>query len=137
MSLNVQNCKTLTELWKWSPLFRSPAQLTALQQFFIADPIKNHVLEEFATGFVSHFEYPVPEPWGSVSNYPPLKTPQGATRFRQAMEEQVRAGKMIGGKGWSARHVREFFGGANFYGIPCSATAKGGDPLGRIVHDYG
>ena len=25
----------------------------------------------------------------------------------------------------------------DFYGIPCSAVAKGGDPLGRIVHDYG
>ena len=34
-------------------------------------------------------------------------------------------------------NVRDFFGGAGFYGIPCTATSKDGDPLGRIVHDYG
>ena len=33
--------------------------------------------------------------------------------------------------------VRRFFGGKNFYGIPSSATPKDGDPLGRIIHDYG
>ena len=33
--------------------------------------------------------------------------------------------------------MREFFGGRDFYGIPCNATQKGEDPLGRIVHDYG
>ena len=44
---------------------------------------------------------------------------------------------MIGGEGWTAKHVHEFFGGVDFYGIPCSATAKDGDPLGRIVHVYG
>ena len=53
------------------------------------------------------------------------------------MGEQIVAGKMIGGKGGIARHITEFFGGKGFYGIPCSATPKGGDPLGRIVHDYG
>ena len=58
-------------------------------------------------------------------------------RLRKAMAKQVTSDKMIGGKGWTAKHVTDFFGGAGFYGIPCSATAKGGDPLGRIVHDYG
>ena len=53
------------------------------------------------------------------------------------MTKEVLAGKMIGGIGWSANDVREFFGGKEFYGIPCSATPKGSDPLGRIVHDYG
>ena len=43
---------------------------------------------------------------------------------------------MIGGPGWSSNDVIEFFGD-KFYGIPCSAVEKGGDPLGRIVHDYG
>ena len=33
--------------------------------------------------------------------------------------------------------MRDFFGGRDFYGIPCNATQKGEDPLGRIVHDYG
>ena len=72
-----------------------------------------------------------------MSNYPPVKTPQGLARLREAMAKQVTAGKMIGGRGWTAQHVTDFFGGSGFYGIPCGATAKAGDPLGRIVHDYG
>ena len=51
--------------------------------------------------------------------------------------KEVLAGRMIGGPGWSALTVREFFGGKNFYGIPCGATEKNGDPFCRIVHDYG
>ena len=44
---------------------------------------------------------------------------------------------MRGGPGWTSATVRKFFGGRNFYGIPSGATEKDGDPLGRIVHDYG
>ena len=66
-----------------------------------------------------------------------MTTPQGVEQLRKAMSKQITSGKMIGGQGWTAKHVREFFGGAEFYGIPCSATAKDGIPLGRIVHDYG
>ena len=44
---------------------------------------------------------------------------------------------MIGGPGWSTEKVTEFFGNRQWYGIPCSAVEKDGDPLGRIVHDYG
>ena len=99
--------------------------------------MKEHVLVGFATGFVSHFEYEPPEPWGHVKNYPLVTTPQGETKLRTVMSEQVIAGKMIGGKGWTAQDVQYFFGGREFYGIPCNATEKGGDPLGRIVHDYG
>ena len=53
------------------------------------------------------------------------------------MRKQVIAGKMIGGPGWSATDIRKFFGGLQFYGIPCGAVSKGTDPYGRIVHDYG
>ena len=44
---------------------------------------------------------------------------------------------MIGGPGWSSQKITEFFGSKQMYGIPCSAVAKDGDPLGRVVHDYG
>ena len=53
------------------------------------------------------------------------------------MQQEVLAGRMIGGPGWTADTVRQFFGGRQLYGIPCNATEKGGDPRGRIVHDYG
>ena len=74
---------------------------------------------------------------GDSKNYPLVTTPEGIRRLREAMSDQVKSGKMIGGEGWTAKHVREFFGGSDFYGIPCSATEKDGDPIGRIVHDYG
>ena len=52
------------------------------------------------------------------------------------MRKQVLKGKMIGGTGWTADVITEFIGGRGFYTIPCSAVEKGGDPFGRIVHDY-
>ena len=53
------------------------------------------------------------------------------------MKQEVLKGLMLGGPGWTAEVVRSFFGGAEFYGIPCGATMKNGDPMGRITHDYG
>ena len=44
---------------------------------------------------------------------------------------------MIGGEGQTSDHVRAFFGGKNFYGIPSNGVTKNGNPCGRIVHDYG
>ena len=94
-------------------------------------------MANFATGFVSHFEYPLPQPWGHVQNYPLVCTPQGKSKLRAALNKQIDTGKMIGGKGQYTQDVWDFLGGRDFYGIPCNATQKGEDPLGRIVHDYG
>ena len=124
-------------MWKWTPLYRSPAQLQALENFFVKDDLKAHILAGMATGFVSHFEYPPPEPWGTVNNYPLLTTAEGRLKFRQAMKAQVLQGRMIGGEGWTNKHVKDFFGDKNFYGIPSNGVMKDGDPCGRIVHDYG
>ena len=118
-------------------LFRSPSELTALREFFIEHHSKARVLESLKEGFKSHFEYPLPQPWGHVENYPPLLSPSGRQKLRDTMAVQVRQGKMIGVPGWSSIHVSGFFGGDRWYGIPCGATEKDGDPLGRIVHDYG
>ena len=83
----------------YSPLFRSPTQLTALNDFLINDPFKEHVMANFATGFVSHFEYPHSKPWGHVQNYPLVCSPQGQSKLRTALSKQIAMGKMIGGKG--------------------------------------
>ena len=91
----------------------------------------------FATGFISHFEYTEPVPWGHVDNYDPLRGSYGSVLLRSRMRDEVLAGRMIGGPGWSSSTVRRFFGGLNFWGVPCGATAKDGDPCGRIIHDYG
>ena len=73
--------------------------MTTLRGFLVDDPMKDHVLEAFATGFVSHFEYPTPEPWGHVENYPLMTTAQGERKLRAAMEKQILLGNMIGGMG--------------------------------------
>ena len=61
--------------------------------------MKTHVLACFETGFVSHFEYPLPKAWGHVDNYEPVKSEKGQEILRQAMRKQVEKGKMIGGPG--------------------------------------
>ena len=90
----------------------------------------------FADGFISHFEYDPPEPWGHVDNYKPLAGAEGEAALRKAMRKEVMAGRMIGGPGWTSQKIRQFFSGKEFYGVPCSATTKDGDPRGRIIHDY-
>ena len=61
--------------------------------------MKKHVLKWFARGFVSHFEYPTPEPWGGVENYKPLCDSNGMAILRMRLREEVLAGRMIGGPG--------------------------------------
>ena len=109
-------------LWRLSPLFRSPPQIAKLNEFLVPDTLKSHILECFTTGFISHFEYPPPTPWGHVENYALVKDPEGVRALRKKMKQEVLGGRMIGGPGWSSTTVRQFFGGANFYGIPCNAT---------------
>ena len=66
-----------------------------------------------------------------------IKDLEGRKVLRARMRQEVSAGRAIGVPGWTPKTVRKFFGGAAFYGIPCNATEKDGDPLGRVVHDYG
>ena len=61
--------------------------------------MKNHVIKCFAAGFISHFEYDPPEPWGHVINYEPLAVTEGDTVLRKAVRKEVEAGRMIGGPG--------------------------------------
>ena len=61
----------------------------------------------------------------------------GAARrnCRLRFEKEVRAGRMIGGPGWTREHVHWFLDG-DFFITPCGAVPKDGDPFGRIVHNY-
>ena len=54
----VQSCGNLT-LFTGAP---APEQIALLDEFFVPDKLKSHVLKCFATGFISHFEYPPPKP---------------------------------------------------------------------------
>ena len=46
----------------------------------------------FATGFISHFEYPEPSPLGHVDNYDPLRGRDGSVLLRSRMRDEVLAG---------------------------------------------
>ena len=73
--------------------------MEALSRYLVQDEMKEHVLKCFARGFVSHFEYHIPEPWGSVNNYTPLSDVKGMAILRKRMSLEVIAGRMIGGPG--------------------------------------
>ena len=75
----------------------------------------------------------MPTPTVSASNY--FKDQEGIAKCRARFHSEVGLGRMIGGRGWTRKVVREFLG-RPFYIIPCGAVPKGGDPLGRIIHDY-
>ena len=57
-----RNVNMVSDLWKLTKLFRSPEEMAALKAYFVDDEMKDHVLECYKAGFVSHFEYPLPEP---------------------------------------------------------------------------
>ena len=92
-------CILLTDLWKYNKLFRSPTEIARLRKYLVDHEMKEHVLKCFETGFVSHFEYPTPKPWGHVDNYDPLRSSSGKSALRAAMKKQVLQGKIIGGPG--------------------------------------
>ena len=48
---------------------------------------------------------------------------------------EVKAGRMLGGVGWTRKIVEKFLG-SRVYTIPCGSVPKGDDPHGRIIHDY-
>ena len=63
------------------------------------DDLKDHVLKCFGTGFISHFEYTPPVPWGHVENQTPLHDAAGSKVLRERMREEVIQGRMLGGPG--------------------------------------
>ena len=70
-----------------------------LDKFLIKDEMKEHVMNCFATGFISHFEYEPPGPWGHVENYQPVCGAEGRMIIRNKMRKEVCGGRMIGGPG--------------------------------------
>ena len=86
--------------------------------------MKDHVMKCFATGFISHFEYDPPAPWGHVDNYTPLAGAEGEAVLRKAMRKEVVAGRMIGGPGKTAERVRQFSAERIFTAFPAVLQQK-------------
>ena len=115
------------------PLFRSPALLHLNSAFFLPLPQKQAVLHMLAYGLRGEWGPVLPPPNRSAPNY--LGSPEVRHKCRLRFQSKVRAGRMIGGPGWTADVVRWFLGG-DFHITPCGAVPKGDDPHGRIVHNY-
>ena len=75
----------------------------------------------------------MPKPNQHPGNY--FKCQKGIENCRARFHSEVKRGRMIGGRGWTAEGVRRFLG-RSFYMIPYGAVAKTEDPFGRIIHDY-
>ena len=80
------NVTLSADLWRLSPLFRSPRQLARLDRYLVDDKMKDYVMKCFATGFISDFEYDPPDPWDT----------EGEAVLRRGMMKEVVAGRMIG-----------------------------------------
>ena len=79
------------------PNFRSPAQIHANNKFLIDLPKKPAVLHMLAYGLRGDWGPDLPPPNRSAANY------LGAARIncRHRFQKEVRAGRMIGGPGWT------------------------------------
>ena len=73
----------------------------------------------------------------STISTPPnfFKSPTSISKCRARFDAEIRKGRMIGGLGWSAKHIGSFLR-KQFYTIPCGAVPKNNDPEGRIIHNY-
>ena len=73
----------------------------------------------------------------STINSPPnfFNSPTSIAKCRARFDAEIQKGRMIGGYGWLAEHVRRFLD-KQFYTIPCGAVPKNNDPDGRIIHNY-
>ena len=115
------------------PLFRSPAQTNLNDKFLIPHDTKTAVLNMLAFGLRGDWGITFPTPNCAAPNF--LKCDSARTKCRLRFKSEVRAGRMIGGPGWTAGVVRWFLGG-DFFITPCGAVTKGDDPHGRIIHNY-
>ena len=105
-----------------------------INEFFLLESKdKESILCDLQIGFFAEWAEEMPSPNLSSTNY--FKDKSGIEKCRARFNSEIKAGRMIGGWGWTQDMVRWFLGG-NFYTIPCGAVPKNQEPLGRIIHDY-
>ena len=115
------------------PHFRSPKTITAIDAFLCENPQKAEVLCMLSTGLRAHWGPQMPPSGRPAANY--LGSVAARHKCRLRCKNEVLAGRMIGGPGWTPAVVRWFLR-KDFYVTPCGAVSKGEDPHGRIVHNY-
>ena len=115
------------------PNYRPPELLKTINAFLLPHPSKPAVLRMLANGLQGNWDSHFPQPNLPARNY--LGSPAARQKCRNRFKNEVLAGRMIGGPGWTRAVVHWFLDG-DFYITPCGAVPKGEDPYGRIVHNY-
>ena len=115
------------------PSYRSLTAIKINDLFFLESKDKQTILRDLQIGFFADSAENVPVPDKSAKNY--FKDQKGISKCRARFKSEIKLGRMIGGRGWTQKIVKNFLG-RSFYKIPCGAVPKNGDPLGRIIHDY-
>ena len=114
------------------PSYRSPRDL-AVNNGFLIGPNKDIILYNLQFGFRADWAPELPPTISSPPNF--FKTKAAIDKCRARFDAEIRKGRMVGGVGWTAKHIKHFLG-KQFYTIPCGAVPKNNDPEGRIIHNY-
>ena len=114
------------------PTFRNERDLL-INDMFLITPAKFEILGWLKCGFRADWAAEMPAIFAKAPNF--LKTPAALAACRKRLHSEVKKGRMLGGRGWTAAAVEKFLR-KKFYVIPCGAVPKNNDPVGRIIHNY-
>ena len=99
---------------------------------FLITPAKFEILGWLKCGFRADWAAEMPAIFAKAPNF--LKTPAALAACRKRLRSEVKKGRMLGGRGWTAAAVEKFLQ-KKFYDTPCGAVPKNDVPVGRIIHN--
>ena len=105
----------------------------AINKNFFKTQDKNLILKNLQFGFRADWAQVMPPVGATPANF--LTGPEAIEKARKRFKEEVKKGRMLGGRGWTRERVENFLG-KKVYIIPCGAVPKDGDINGRIIHNY-
>ena len=114
------------------PSYRNSRDLEINKKFLIGAD-KEKILYNLRYGFRADWAPSMPSTFPTPPNF--FNSPVAIQKCRARFDAEIRAGRMLGGVGWTSKHIENFFG-RPFYTTPCGAVAKNNDPAGRIIHNY-
>ena len=91
------------------------------------------ILDWLKYGFRADWAAVMPKIISRAPNF--LHSAAALAAARQRLISEVRKGRLLGGRGWTRKVVRDFLG-QEFYVIPCGTVPKNDNPVGRIIHNY-
>ena len=112
------------------PTFRTEVELR-INDLFLITPNKYKILDWLKCGFRADWAAAMPKIISHAPNF--LHSAAAIAAARERKMSEVTKGRLLGGRGWTRKMVRDFLG-QDFYVIPCGAVPKNDNPVGRIIH---